>query len=460
MFQNLWRFLKHSGGNTAMMMALAAIPLCLAVGVAVDYSRATNAKSAIQAATDAAALAAVKNLNLSKSDIEEIVAQYLAANGIDKAVAHLNEVTVEHDKKTGTVSVRVVGSLDTSLMQLAGIQGMDIGGYSEVQAGGNALEVALVLDNTFSMSASGRMAALKTASHAMLDELFTNSGSGTDIKVSIVPFSDYVNVGMSNRNASWISVPSDYSETLPAYLWTKSNCRQVPVDGVASVTTESCDWTRGPQTGTYIKAYTWEGCVGSRGDLLDTKIDQLSITYPGLLDNSQEGWDNVVCGREVTPLTANKSTLSADIDAMQPLGETYIPVGLLWGWNMIDSNVPFAEAKTSAEMENVRGSKVIILMTDGDNTLKPQYPWHLDNPEDPSWGTVANQKTAELCKNIKNAGISIYTVSLNVTAASSLDMLNDCASSPAMAFNADDNAALVSAFKDIAGQLAAIHISR
>jgi Flp pilus assembly protein TadG len=460
MFQKMRKFLGHSGGNTAMMMALAAIPLCTAIGAAVDYSRASSAKSAIQAATDAAALAAAKNFNLSKSAVEDLVSHYLAANGIDKAVAHVNEIVVEHDKKTGTVSVRVGGSLDTSLMQLAGIKDMDISGFSEVQAGGNALEVVLVLDNTFSMSANGRMGALKTASHAMLNELFDNSSSGTDIKVSIVPFSDYVNIGLTNRNASWIDVPNDYSETLTSYVWTSSNCRKVPVDGVAGVTTDVCDWTRGAQNGTYVKTYTWEGCVGSRGSSLDTKINQLTTKYPGLLDNSQQGWEDVVCGIEVTPLTSNKSKLSAAIDAMVPIGETYIPGGLLWGWNMVDSNAPFAEARTVAEMEDVRGSKAIILMTDGDNTLKPQYPWHLDNPEDSSWGAEANQKTAELCEGIKGAGISIYTVSLNVTAAASLNMLNDCASTPAMAFNAGDNSALVSAFKQIAGQLAAVHISR
>ncbi len=460
MFQGIRDFLKDTCGNTAMMMALAGIPLCMAVGVAVDYSRASSAKSMIQAAADAAALAAAKDPNISEARAKDIVSHYLAANGIDTAVAHVNEVNVEYDKKTGSIAVQVIGEMDTSIMKLAGINSMDIGGISEVQAGGNALEVVMVLDNTFSMSAGGRMPALKTAAHAMLNELFDNASYGVDIKVSIVPFSDYVNVGMGNRDASWISVPNDKSEVLTSYVWNKSNCRNVPVDGVAGVTTEICDWTQGPENGTYTKTYTWEGCVGSRSDLLDTRIDQLLTKYPGLLDNSQEGWDNVVCGRAVTPLTSNKSLLAANIDAMQPIGETYIPIGLLWGWNMIDANAPFTEARTMAEMDDARGSKVIILMTDGDNTLRLQYPWHLDNPEDASWGAVANQKTAELCGRIKNAGINIYTVSLNVTAENSLDMVNNCASSSSMAFNADSNTALVSAFKTIAGSLSAIHLTR
>ncbi len=460
MFQDLWRFLKHSGGNTAMMMALAAIPLCLAVGAAVDYSRASSAKSVIQAATDAAALAAVKDLNLSKSEIENIVMQYLTANGIDKALAHLTEVTVEHDRKTGTVSVRVDGSLDTSLMQLAGIKNMDIGGYSEVQAGGNALEVALVLDNTFSMTASGRIDALKTASHAMVNELFASAGNGSDIKVSLVPFSEYVNVGMANRNASWLDVKADYDEP-PVPSSIAVNCRSIASDGVANSNVQDCDWIPDPSGATWTKQNRWGGCVGSRSDNLDTRIDELSTHYTGLLNGEHptDWW--ISCPQEVTPLTANKSKLASNIDAMNPTGETYIPIGLLWGWNLLDSEAPFTEGRTAQQIADDRGTKALVLMTDGDNTIKPQqYPWHFKANGAANWGDVANAKTAQLCESVKAAGITIYTVSLMVDNEASRQMLLNCASSPSMAFNADDNAALVSAFKDIAGQLAAIHISR
>jgi hypothetical protein len=146
---------------------------------------------------------------------------------------------------------------------------------------------------------------------------------------------------------------------------------------------------------------------------------------------------------------------------MAPTGETYIPIGLLWGWNMLDAAEPFTEAKTAQEMADARGSKALVLMTDGDNTIKPeQYPWHFKANGASNWGAVADQKTAELCDNIKSAGITIYTVALKVTNENSRQMLQNCASSPAMAFNADDNTALVEAFKNIAGQLVAVRLSK
>ncbi len=473
MFQTARRFLRHSGGNVAMMMALAGFPLCIAVGAAVDYSRASSAKSAIQAATDAAALAAAKDPNLSEARAKEVVNQYLAANGIDTAVAHVNEVKVEYDKKTGAVSVSVSGQLDTSLMSLAGIQSMDIGGHSEVQAGSNALEVALVLDNTFSMSAQGRLPALKSAANALLDQIYANSSSSSDVKAAIVPFSDYVNVGMSHRNDMWVDVPADFTETITEIQWMSSNCHNEPIDGVAGTSQQICEWAQTGPLITYTIKRFWEGCVGSRSSGHDTSIGTLSDRYVGLLNN--DSWDEVVCGQPITPLTNNLATLKSDINKMDVLNnqkgaawkpehspETYIPVGLLWGWNVLDANEPLTGARTASEVVADKATKALILMTDGKNTLAPDYSSHKQYSEagSPSQGVIANGITSELCSNIKAAGISVYTVSLEVTDPVSLQMLSDCASTPAMAFNASDSTALVQAFSTIARSLVAVHISQ
>jgi Flp pilus assembly protein TadG len=460
MFQSMRNYLLDRVGNTAIIFALGALPLSLAVGAAVDYSRASSAKAIMQAAADVAALAAAKDADLTQAKAEEIVKKYLIANGFDAAVAQVSKINVDYDKKAGVVSVRVAGRFDTSLMNLAGISNLEIDGYSEVQAGNNALEVVLVLDNTFSMSAEGRMPALKAASHAMITELFANAGSSTDIKISIVPFSDYVNVGMGNRNALWLDVKDDYDEPpVPRYI--SSNCHTIASDGIASSGKQECDWTLDPSGATWTKENRWGGCVGSRSDALDTRIDNLGTKYTGLLNGEHptDWW--IDCAQAVTPLTTSKSALTNAIDSMSPIGETYIPIGLLWGWHMLDSEAPFTEARTAKELAEARGNKVLVLMTDGDNTVKPkQYPWHFKSDGTASWGDVANQKTAELCDNIKSAGIAVYTVSLKVSNENSRLMLENCASAPNQAFNADDNTALVDAFKSIANSLAAIHITK
>ncbi len=62
-FARIRRFVGHfradSRGNVAIITALAALPLILALGCAVDYTTATTIKTKLQAAADAATLAAV-----------------------------------------------------------------------------------------------------------------------------------------------------------------------------------------------------------------------------------------------------------------------------------------------------------------------------------------------------------------------------------------------------------------
>jgi Mg-chelatase subunit ChlD len=339
-------------------------------------------------------------------------------------------------------------------MNLAGISTLEIGGYSEVETGGNALEVVLVLDNTYSMTAEGRMDALKKASHALVDQLYANSGKGIDVKVSIVPFGEYVNVGIANRNKPWIDVQPDKTTTTKGVTtYPNGKClaeRQVTAynDGVPYQTTECTNWDPGAPVTTDV-TYTeqWRGCVGSRPDPLDEAIDSMATHYEGLVN----GW----CNAEVTELTDKKSVLDNQIDAMYPAGETYIPAGLLWGWNMLDASEPFGIAKSAAAMKKARGSKALILMTDGESTRSATYPWHWGSDE-----AQAEKKTSALCENIKGSGISVYTVSLKVTKQTAIDLLANCASSPAQAFNAEDNTALVSSFKQIAGSLAAVHITK
>src|SRR5690242_16542316 len=54
------RFLADVRGGVAPLLALAALPLLVGVGAAVDFSRAEQTKSAMQAAVDATALAIMR----------------------------------------------------------------------------------------------------------------------------------------------------------------------------------------------------------------------------------------------------------------------------------------------------------------------------------------------------------------------------------------------------------------
>ena len=445
-------------GNMAMMVAITTVPLMVASGAAIDMVRANNAQTVLQGAVDSAAIAGGTSKLPNTADIQVLVAKYLNTNGEENALATVSNVESGKVPSSGNFYVKVQGKVNNYFLGLVGMPTTDLGAYSEVEMGGMAVELALVLDNTASMNSQGRLTALKASAKNLVDTIMSNKPAGAYVKIGIVPFSNYVNVGMSNRYKSWIDVPVDYTDSAPVSYTsypnaTYSNCHLVDHpysnDGVPAVWQENvCDVNPGaPVTSSYYPSHSWSGCVGSRNSGLDTKIVGLGNKYTGLMDTG--------CSSALTDLTDVKSTLDSQIDAMTAVGETYIPSGLLWGWNMLDSNEPLLGAKTTAEMTALKGNKSLVLMTDGDNTLSANYPYHNGND-----AAAADAKTAELCENIKAEGITVYTVGFKVTKPSSISMLSACASSPVQAFAAEDDAALMSAFSQIALAMSQVRVAK
>jgi Mg-chelatase subunit ChlD len=379
------------------------------------------------------------------------------SNGAPEVLDSISKIESKRDEDRGLFSVTIKGKMKTSLMYIAGITDLDLGAYSEVAMGKQAMEVVLVLDNTASMNDSNRLPALKAAAKQLVAELLKEKDN-TYVRVGVVPFSEYVNVGKSHRNASWIDVPADTSATTQT-CWdtypnaSKSNCHMESGvwnnDGIPTpYTHEVCTWDYGTavqQCGPYTQTQTWDGCVGSRSVTDDTVIGNLSVKYPGV--------QNVHCPAPLMPLDDKKQDIDDAIDAMSGTGNTYIPAGLLWGWNLLDSEDPFKEAKSSGWMKSHGGTKAVVLMTDGANTLQPSYPYHTGNAGN---AAMANSKVTELCNNIKGDDIVIYTVSLMVSDPVSKGLLINCASDGNKAFEADDPASLAEAFKHITDSLLAM----
>jgi Flp pilus assembly protein TadG len=451
-------FLKNTSGNVAIMLSLAAVPILLAAGAGIDILRQNDTQTLLQAATDSAAIAGAGFAQTDIGKAKTAVENYLAQNDAYSAIASSTVVETAIDKTSGDFHVRLTGKINTTFMALVGIATLDVGAYSEVSAGGQDLEVALVLDNTASMNSEGRLISLKAASKSLVDTVFKAKPPTGYLKVGIIPFADYVNVGISNRNASWMNVPKDYSEVIKNYASVTytgaSGCHDEKGvwnnDGVPTPYTYQVCSNPGTPTTTYSDVtldHKWYGCVGSRNSPMDLNIGSPSDKYPGLLDTG--------CPQEITLLTDSQTTVNTNIDAMSAVGETYIPSGLLWGWNMLDPNDPLKGAKTKAEMASTKGMKSIVLMTDGDNTKSPVYPYHYGSD-----AAEADKISAQLCASIKADGITIYTVAFKVTKQSSKDLLTSCATSPMQAFDATDSASLMAAFNEIGESLAQLRFTK
>src|SRR6185503_17470892 len=95
-------------------------------------------------------------------------------------------------------------SMPADFTKILGYDTFNLVASSTARWGTNRLRVALVLDNTGSMSSAGKMTALQTATNNLLTQFKNAATTNGDVYVSIVPFVKDVNVGSSNYNANWI----------------------------------------------------------------------------------------------------------------------------------------------------------------------------------------------------------------------------------------------------------------
>ena len=402
------KFLRDTCGATALIFAMSAVPTVGAMGIALDYMRAGMAHSRLQAAVDSAALAAGASDNVNTSELIGLVKDYIRVNGAGLSGFTVKSIT-RSTNDNGDVVVTANGVMNTLVMRILGIDEVDINAQTRVaRTIINRAEIAMVLDTTGSMAGS-KLSTLQDAAKTLIDNsLKANEDSALPlVKIGIVPFAQYVNVGVSWRNASWISVPAD--------------------------------------SGTQ----TFHGCVGSRNypdNVRDQNYDTNPV--PGLM--------NITCPSEITNLTTDKDTLDSAVDALYASGYTYIGAGLMWGWRLVSPDAPFAKGIAYEDMDKqkLKTKKFVILMTDGENTRAPSYPKH-----DSTSNSLANNLTQEVCTNIKASNIQIFTVAFQVSDGTTLNMLQTCASSKNYAFNAQDSGALVMAFQSISNQISRLRLA-
>jgi Flp pilus assembly protein TadG len=74
------KFIKSTGGNVAVVFAIALVPLLGAAGASLDYARAYNTRAAMQTNLDAAVLFAANRMDdLSESDLKTKVSEWFVA---------------------------------------------------------------------------------------------------------------------------------------------------------------------------------------------------------------------------------------------------------------------------------------------------------------------------------------------------------------------------------------------
>lgn len=415
------RFIRDTGASVVPLFALSIIPILGFVGLAIDYSRASAARTAMQSALDSTALMLSRDATkLTSAQLTQKANDYFNALYKNKN-AHNTTLTASYSSpQAGSFQLDIGGSavVDTSFARVIGKNQINIASTSQVVWGIKRLEVALALDNTGSMASSNKMTELKKAAKSLLTTLQTAAKSPGDVKVAIIPFDTTVNIGTTYKNNNWFDIDS-----IDCNGWKKkgSGC-------------DNNNW----------KQY-WEGCVRDR-----TQPYDVQDTAPNPSDKTTL-YPVYDCDSLVTamPLSYDWTALKNKIDDMTPNGNTNVTIGLVWGWHALTSGIPFTEASAPANDLD----KVIILLTDGENT----EAWNNSTNQKITSSSTIDARTSAACTNIKAANIKIYTVRVINGDAT---LLKGCATNPSMYFDVQQASQLESVFATIAQNLANLRVSK
>jgi Flp pilus assembly protein TadG len=329
------QFVHNRDGNVAILFGLALMPIMATTGAAIDYSRASDARTQLQSAIDSTALAVAKSSPLlSDAQLRTEAEAHFRAVLQQRHDLALLPIDVRRTSKA--VTVTAAGVLPTSFMKLFGFTSTTVASSAEAAIGQRKVELALVLDNTGSMGRLSKMDELKKATKNLINaaESAAPAGSGM-IRIALVPFDTEVNVNPSlYRNQSWLAFKEDAAP-------------------------RTFDDIR-PRMAT--KA-AWAGCITDRGPGYDANDKRVDMTRAESF-HPAVGCSSGTLAR-LQPLTDNWNTLRTAADTMRPSGCTNITIGARFGMaalspgDPIGGGVPFGTADVD---------KYMIVLTDGDNT--------------------------------------------------------------------------------------------
>lgn len=446
----------NQNGNAAMIFALCLLPLMAVIGSVLDINRQQTYQSKIQHALDFATISTARYAltnNASDTELKQFAQKFFNSELGQMSEASLSALSF--NRNGDLVTLEVKGTMPTSIMQIVGKKTMPLGTTSAAVFGEpSAAEIALVLDTSFSMKGS-RLTALEDAAKDMIDTLVKPNSDA--VKMSIVPFATYVNVGTDKKGQSWIDVEADKSGTSQncsiQNSWYKKNCKRVSYSCTRDGVKRTCkkwqcdkdDLAKAPRK-CKTKKWTrkWYGCVKSRPDPYNIK-DINYATKPVVGFVTSGSW---ACPTEIQELTNNPGQLKSTVAKLSANQNTYIATGLTWGLRTLSPGAPFDEAEPFAQFADRNGRKALVLMSDGANTKSPKSNGlHSGNSQ-----TEADQITRKVCNEIKSNGIELYTIAFEISDAKTKSLLRSCATSPTNYYDAKSASDLKAAFEKIGTQ--------
>lgn len=470
-------FVRDERGGLIVFLAAVAIPLVVAIGLAVDAGRGYLVKSRLGEALDAAALAGAIAVN--DAGFEDEIAMIFNANfppGYLGANVTLAPPVVSADNEL--ISLSAQADVQTTFMRVIGIDNMQVSTASEVTRRTVSLDVSLSMDMSGSMgwsdgAGSTRIAGARAAATTLIDVLYGPDETKENLKIGLMPWNSKVNVTDGSNFISGL--------TQAVTVDTFTN----PIDGLAQSEVYYANNSDVPFLSPPHPS--WKGCVYAR--YLDDGLDDNDADF--LLGPVQAGgvdwpaWEPIGPGGEpaanggncantgngspcrpcqsvgITRLSNTKTTIQDAIDDLtNPNGRTNIVQGLAWAYRGVSPGEPFDDAAVDTEGNHVRA---IILLTDGEHTGDDGDAYKGAFGEDlPAGANGLDQRLRDLADYIKSQGITIYTIQYFHDSGPLADLMQYVATEPNPPYYhfAPDSDTLDTVFEEVANHLTDLRLSK
>ncbi|GHG90381.1 TadE/TadG family type IV pilus assembly protein [Pseudodonghicola xiamenensis] len=347
----LRRFVRNEGGNMIIFSLYVMVIVLMFGGIGIDLMHYERDCTELQNTLDRATLAAA---DLDQPlDPETVVRDYLAKSG---ATGSLTKVTVDESESHRTVTANATCSMPTQFMQLSGVKSLSAPLISTAEERIDGVEISLVLDVSGSMNSNSKLYNLKVAAKDFVDTMVDNTEDG-NLSISVVPYATQVSTPRSFLDKFTISKEQEFS-----------NC--VNFDG---------------------EDFSSPAIHPEQSLKRTMHFDPWSSRFDGRQSTPERTVTQPVCSedpsREIMVLEKDRTKLKTYIQNLSAQGNTSIDLGMKWGAALLDPSVKpvisgliedgvvssdFSDRpKPYAAHETL---KVIVLMTDGQNTAQYYLP--------------------------------------------------------------------------------------
>jgi len=360
-------FRRDEEGSLIIFGLFLFILMLMIGGLGVDLMRYEAQRARLQATLDRAVLAAASMSQPLPPKL--VVMDYFQKAGLGGLITE-DDITVEDFSTYRRVAADVSMVVDSTFLNFMGIDHLNAPGYGAAEESASQTEISLVVDVSGSMgnsssSGNSKIYELRSAAKQFVNILQCDPADGTKttdctveagkVSISLIPYSEQVVAGAALLDS--FQILNSYNPVTREH--TSSHCIHWEEEDFEVTSLDLLDPTLVLQrTGHFDPWRSWD-------------------RTPSNWTCKLEDW------REILPYGYSHAALRSQIDRLNASGYTSIDLGMKWGALLLDPSLQrsldnlIADGEVNAAFDDrpfaysERGiSKVVVLMTDGQNTTQ------------------------------------------------------------------------------------------